>query len=89
MHSWNRDYSAINSRLIFANYKEIIFTEQLWYHNKKAISVDKPIGGRVVAVVGKEVVVKLPEDVQSDAAVGGGDVVIGLLPEVFEIRQTR
>lgn len=36
-----------------------------------------PVGGAVVAVVGQEVVVELPEDVQRDAAVGGRHVVVG------------
>ena len=37
-----------------------------------------PVGGGVVAVVGQQVVVELPEDVQRDAAVGGRHVVVGL-----------
>lgn len=37
-----------------------------------------PVGGPIVAVVGEEVEVQLPEDVQGDAAVGGRHVVIGL-----------
>lgn len=37
-----------------------------------------PVGGAVVAVVGQEVIVELPEDVQRDPAVRSGDVVVGL-----------
>lgn len=37
-----------------------------------------PVGGPIVAVVGEEVEVQLPEDVQGDAAVGGRHVVVGL-----------
>lgn len=37
-----------------------------------------PVGGPIVAVVGEEVEVQLPEDVEGDAAVGGRHVVIGL-----------
>lgn len=37
-----------------------------------------PVGGPIVAVVGQEVKVQLPEDVQSDAAVGRRHVVVGL-----------
>lgn len=36
-----------------------------------------PVGGAVVAVVGQEVVVELPEDVQRDAAVGGRHIMVG------------
>lgn len=36
-----------------------------------------PVGGPIVAVVGKEVKVQLPEDVQGDAAIGGRHVVVG------------
>lgn len=37
-----------------------------------------PVGGPVVAIVGEEVEVQLPEDVEGDAAVGGRHVVVGL-----------
>lgn len=37
-----------------------------------------PVGGPIVAVVGEEVKVQLPEDVQGDAAIGRRHVVIGL-----------
>ena len=37
-----------------------------------------PVGGPIVAIVGEEVEVQLPEDMQGDAAVGGGHIVIGL-----------
>lgn len=37
-----------------------------------------PVGGAVVTVVGQEVVVEFPEDMQRDASVGGGDIVVGL-----------
>lgn len=39
---------------------------------------DTPVGGAVVAVVGQEVVVELPEDVQRDSAVRRRHVVVGL-----------
>lgn len=37
-----------------------------------------PVGGAVVAVVGQEVIVELPEHVQRDPAVRSGDVVVSL-----------
>lgn len=37
-----------------------------------------PVGGAVVAVVGQEVVVELPEDVEGDSAIGCRHVVVGL-----------
>lgn len=37
---------------------------------------NRPVGGAIVAVVGQEVVVELPEDVKGDAAVGGRHVVV-------------
>lgn len=37
-----------------------------------------PVGGAVVAVVGQEVIIELPEDVQRYPAVGGRHVVVGL-----------
>lgn len=36
-----------------------------------------PVGGAVVAVVGQEVIIELPEDVQCYPAVGGRHVVVG------------
>ena len=38
-----------------------------------------PIGTGVVAEVGEEVVVELPEDVQRDPAVWGGHRLVGLI----------
>ena len=38
-----------------------------------------PVSGGVVAEVGEEVVVELPEDVERDAAVRGGDGLVGLV----------
>lgn len=46
-----------------------------------------PVGGSIVAVVGEEVEVQLPEDVQGDAAVGGGHVVVGLAEHGVEAVQ--
>lgn len=37
-----------------------------------------PVGGAVVAVVGQEVIIELPEDVQRYPAVGRRHVVVGL-----------
>lgn len=37
-----------------------------------------PVGGSIVAVVGKKVKVELPEDVEGDAPIGCGDIVVGL-----------
>ena len=37
-----------------------------------------PVSRSVVAVVGEEIVVEFPEDMECDASVGGGDIVIGL-----------
>lgn len=36
-----------------------------------------PVGGAVIAVVGEEVKVQLPEDMQGDAAIGGRHIMIG------------
>ena len=38
-----------------------------------------PVGGAVVAVVGQEVIVELPEDMEGDPPVGRRHVVVGLL----------
>lgn len=43
-----------------------------------ASRTNTPVGGAVVAVVGQEVVVELPEDVQRDPAVRRRHVVVGL-----------
>lgn len=48
-----------------------------------------PVGGAVVAVVGQEVVIKLPENVQRDAAVGGRHVVVGLAEHGVEAVQRQ
>lgn len=39
---------------------------------------DRPVSWAVVAVVGQKVIIKLPENVQRDATVGGRHVVVGL-----------
>lgn len=39
---------------------------------------DRPVSRAIVAVVGQEVIIKLPENVQRDATIGGGHVVVGL-----------
>lgn len=46
-----------------------------------------PVGGSIVAVVGEEVEVQLPEDMQGDAAIGGGHVVVGLSEHGIEAVQ--
>lgn len=46
-----------------------------------------PVGGPVVAVVGQEVEVELPEDVQGDAPIGRGHVVVGLAEHGIEAVQ--
>ena len=38
-----------------------------------------PVGGAIVAVVGQEVIVELPEDMEGDSPVGCRHVVVGLL----------
>ena len=37
-----------------------------------------PVSGAIIAVVGEEVEVELPEDMQGDSAVGGRHIVVGL-----------
>lgn len=46
-----------------------------------------PVGGSVVAVVGQEIKVKLPEDVERDPPVGRRDVVVGLAEHGVEAVQ--
>uniref|UniRef100_A0A7M4F3N7 Fibronectin type III domain containing 9 n=1 Tax=Crocodylus porosus TaxID=8502 RepID=A0A7M4F3N7_CROPO len=48
-----------------------------------------PVGGSVVAIVGQEVKVQLPEDVQGDASVWRGDIVIGLPKHGVEAVQSH
>ena len=48
-----------------------------------------PVGGAVVAVVGQEVKVELPEDVERDAAVGRRHVVVGLAEHGVEAVQSQ
>lgn len=48
-----------------------------------------PVGGTVVAVVGQEVVVELPEDVQCYPAVGGRHVVVGLTEHGIQAVQSQ
>lgn len=48
-----------------------------------------PAGGAVVAVVGEEVVVELPEDVQGDSPVGRRHVVVGLPEHSVEAVQRQ
>ena len=50
---------------------------------------DAPVGGAVVAVVGQEVEVELPEDVQCDAAVWRRHVVVGLTEHGVEAVQRQ
>lgn len=47
----------------------------------------RPIRGSVVAIVGQEVEVELPEDVEGDSSVGGGDIVVGLAEHGVEAVQ--
>lgn len=37
-----------------------------------------PVGGAIVAVVGQEVIVELPEDMEGDSPIGRGHIVVGL-----------
>lgn len=37
-----------------------------------------PVGGAIVAVVGQEVIVELPEDMEGDSPVGCRHIVVGL-----------
>lgn len=46
-----------------------------------------PVGGPVVAVVGQEVEVELPKDVEGDAPIGRGHVVVGLAEHGIEAVQ--
>lgn len=48
-----------------------------------------PVGGAVVAVVGQEVIVELPEDVQRDSAIGRRHVVVGLAEHGVEAVQRQ
>lgn len=47
----------------------------------------RPIRGSVVAIVGQEVEVELPEDVERDSSVGGGHIVVGLAEHGVEAVQ--
>lgn len=46
-----------------------------------------PVGGPVVAVVGQEIEVELPEDVEGDAPIGRRHVVVGLAEHGIEAVQ--
>lgn len=48
-----------------------------------------PVGGPVVAVVGQKVEVELPEDVEGDAPIGRGHVVVGLTEHGIEAVQSH
>ncbi len=48
-----------------------------------------PVGGAVVAVVGQEVIIELPEDVQCYPAVGGRHVVVGLAEHGVQAVQSQ
>jgi len=50
-------------------------------------ALDEPVGGCVVAVVGEEVIVELPENMEGDSTVGSQYVVIGLAVHVVEFIQ--
>lgn len=54
-----------------------------------ALLSPSPVGGSVVAVVGQEVKVELPEDVQGDAPIGRGHVVVGLAEHGIEAVQSH
>lgn len=48
-----------------------------------------PVGGAVVAVVGQEVIIELPEDVQCYPAVGSRHVVVGLAEHGVQAVQSQ
>lgn len=48
---------------------------------------NRPVCGSIVAVVGKEVEVELPEDVERDSSIGSGDIVVGLAEHGVETVQ--
>lgn len=50
---------------------------------------NRPVGGAIVAVVGQEVVVELPEDVKGDAAVGGRHVVVSFAEHGIKTVQSQ
>lgn len=66
---------------------------QIWHCGKKSrISrwpclPSSPVGGSIVAVVGQEVEVELPEDVEGDAPIGCRHVVVGLTEHGIEAVQ--
>lgn len=45
--------------------------------NGPCTGIPLPVCGSIIAVVGKEVKVQLPEDMQGDAAIGGRYIMIG------------
>ena len=57
--------------------------------DKRHDGAHEALGGSVVAEVGQEVVVELPKNVQRDAAVRRGDVVIGLAQQRLEIGEDQ
>ena len=48
-----------------------------------------PVCSSIVAVVGQEVVVELPEDVEGDSSVGGRDIVVGLPKHCIKVVQGK
>lgn len=71
------------------------FMWQVWRSGKKTrVSrwprfPSSPVGGPIVAVVGQEVEVELPEDVEGDAPIGRGHVVVGLAEHGIEAVQSH
>ena len=48
---------------------------------------NQPVGGSIVAVVGQQVIVQLPEDVERDATVGRRHTVVGFQQHGLKISQ--
>jgi hypothetical protein len=43
----------------------------------RCLGAYSPVGGAIVAVVGQEVIVQFPEDVEGDSPIGGRHIVVG------------
>ena len=56
-----------------------------WLRKLNVSAFHKSICGCIVAVVGQEVVVQLPEDVQGDPAIGGEHVVVCFAEHVVKL----
>ena len=53
------------------------YTTEQMPHKSMTSKSDWPVSGPVEAVVGQQIIVELPEDVKSDAAIGCRHIVVG------------